>query len=115
MSRGGWWFFLAVVASGCGVRFAACEPSLPVENLPVKLWSCNARLKHCEVYARFKSSKDCHLYDRLLYAECDPAAPSGEIHCRNAAPETFRKQWFSECSEGDLTFAEVHDGGTWVQ
>ena len=115
MRRAQWWLASVAVASGCGVRFAACEPQRPVEYLPVKLWSCSSLEKHCEVYARFKTGIDCDLYKRFLRAECDPAAPPGEIHCRATSQVAFLDEWFNECSTGDLTFAEVRDGGAWAR
>jgi hypothetical protein len=105
----------AVIASGCGVRFAACEPQRPAEHLPVRLWSCSNLEKRCEVFARFKTGIDCDLYKRFVRAECDPAAPPGEIRCRETTQSDFLNEWFNECSTGDLSFADVRDGGAWVR
>lgn len=108
------WLIVAIVASGChGLK--ACDPPRPVEYLPVKLWSCTALEKHCEVYARFKTPMDCSLYQQLLGSACDLPAPPGEMHCRKTSSKAFHAEWFFECSKGDLTFAEVRDGGGWVR
>ena len=109
------WLLLALIASGCGVRFAACEPPDPALTLPVKLWSCNTLDRHCEVFARFQSINDCDLYRRFLYAECDPKAPAGEIRCRRTTRELYLGRWFHKCSPEDLTFEQVRDGGWWVE
>jgi len=108
-------FLLALAASGCGIRFAACDPPRSIEHVPVKLWSCTALERRCEVYARFKTAMDCELYRQILDSECDPAAPPGELHCRKTARAAFRNEWFSECTRGDLAFADVRDGGVWIR
>jgi len=114
MSRIRWWLALALIESGCH-GCTACDPQRPIEDLPVKLWSCDSYDRRCEVFARFQTGIDCDIYQRFLRAACDPAAPSGEIHCYPAANAAHRKRWFSKCSQEDLTFADVHDGGAWIQ
>jgi len=103
-----------LLALGChGLK--ACDPPPPVEHLPVKLWSCTAMEKRCEVYARFKTAMDCTLYKQFLDSRCDLEAPPGEMRCRKTTSEAYHAEWFSECSKGDLTFADVRDGGGWVR
>src|ERR1043165_31680 len=109
-----WWFAFAMVASSCH-GFVACDPERPIENLPVKLWFCSTLDRRCEVFARFQSTIDCNTHQAFLHAACDPAAPPGEIHCYPGAPPLHRKRFFSKCSVEDLTFTDVHDGGTWIQ
>jgi len=109
------WLLLTLLVSGCGVRFTACEPQPPIEHLPVKLWSCSARAKHCEVYARFQNKIDCGLFKTFLRSECDPSTPRNELHCRETDKVVYLREWFQECTEGDLTFAEVRDGGAWIR
>ncbi|HEY8205922.1 MAG TPA: hypothetical protein VIG99_00480 [Myxococcaceae bacterium] len=109
-----WWIPLALGASGCwGLK--ACDPPRPVEYLPVKLWSCSRRDKRCEVYARFQNGIDCDLFKRFLRAECDAAAPPGDLRCHETDKVVYLREWFQECTEGDLTFAEVRDGGGWIR
>ncbi len=114
MSRDWWWWLVpACLALGCH-GFTACDPQPPIEDLPIKLWSCSSMDKRCEVFARFQTGVDCDLYQRFLGAACDSGAPPGEIHCYPAATDGHRRRWFRKCSRGDLTFAEVHDGGGWI-
>jgi hypothetical protein len=109
-----WWILLALVATGCyGLK--ACDEPRPVESLPVKLWSCTAKGRRCEVYARFKTVIDCDLFRDFLDAECAPKAPDGEIHCKRTNHEAYLREWYSECSERDITFDMVRDGGTWAR
>lgn len=102
------------MALGCH-GFTACDPPRPVEHLPVKLWSCTALERRCEVYARFKTEMDCALYEQLLGSRCDLEAPPGEMRCRKTDSAAFHAEWFFECTEGDREFAQVRDGGGWVR
>lgn len=110
-----WWPVVLCMIAGCGIQFEACEAPRPTEALPVKLWACNAIERRCEVYARFKTTMDCGLYQRFLGSECDPNVPPGHLRCWPAASPTYRETWFNECSREDLTFDQVRDGGGWIR
>lgn len=105
---------LLLGASGCwGLK--ACDPPRPGEDLPVKLFMCSARRRHCEVVARFNSSIDCNLYRKFLGSECDPDAGPEELHCWQTKLQAYRREYFHECTDRDLAFEDVRDGGGWIR
>ena len=115
MLRARQWLLIALVVSGCASQFVACDPPRPVEDLPVKLWTCTAYEKRCMVYARFQTVIDCDLFRNFLGSECDPAAPPGELRCRQTKLVAYHREWFHECTTGDRTFEDVRDGGGWIR
>ena len=108
-------FAAATLITACGVRLSACEKARTVEYLPVRLWSCSSIERWCEVYARFKTVADCELYREMLGKECDLPASTGELRCRPARSPEYARAWFNECSEADLVFEAVWDGGAWAR
>lgn len=77
--------------------------------------TATAGKKSCIVFARFQSGIDCSIHKRWLHASCDIDAPPGEIHCRPADAPMHRKMYFSKCSTGNIAFADVRDGGDWIE